>query len=237
MKKITMYIVAFFLCFSLSACSKQVDKNDTLTFFDALHQTFQADSAHIDATIQMDQDDPSTLHADIYFDQTNDLELAITTDLSASGKTENDFLNFYIKDGKTYLDSMGVKTQSVVEKIGLKKNSKLTNLDPFLDMTDEELEKMFTSSRKNGNTYSFEIDKNALSSVLDSYGSVKIDQATVDAVIENNIISQLKLNAHMSQSLNDQAVDTSLTITIKVNEYDSLSSVPFPSDLDSYQKQ
>lgn len=237
MKKITVYILAFFLCFSLSACSKQVDQNDTLAFFDALHHTFQADSAHIDATVQMDQDDPSALHANIYFDQTNDLELSITTDLSAGKNTEKNFLNFYIKDGKTYLDSMGVKTQSVVEKIGLKKNSKLANFDPFLDMTDEELEKMFTSSRKEGNNYSFEIDKNALSTVLDSYGSIKIDQATVDATIENNIITQLTLNAHMSQSFNNQSVDTSLKIAITVDEYDSLSSVPFPNDLDTYQKE
>lgn len=43
---------------------------------------------------------------------------------------------------------MGTKTQSTVDMIGLKKNSKLNTYNPFLDLTDDQLCKLFDSSKK-----------------------------------------------------------------------------------------
>lgn len=43
---------------------------------------------------------------------------------------------------------MGTKTQSTVDKIGLKKNSKLNAYNPFLDLTDDELCELFDSSKR-----------------------------------------------------------------------------------------
>ena len=43
---------------------------------------------------------------------------------------------------------MGTKTQSTVDKIGLKKNSKLNAYNPFLDLTDDQLCELFDSSKK-----------------------------------------------------------------------------------------
>lgn len=148
MKKITIFILTLIFGFGLTACSKNAPADLSLEFFNALHHTFQADSAHVEFNIVMNEDDPSEILANLYFDQKNQLALAATSSLKAGGRTQDNFLDFYIKDGKTYLNSMGVKTQSVIEKIGLKTDSKLTNLDPFLDMTDEELKQVFTSGKK-----------------------------------------------------------------------------------------
>ena len=58
-------------------------------------------SGRIAGSILMDSDEPSEITLDLYYDQTNDLKLAITTGLEANGNTQPNFLDFYIKDGKT----------------------------------------------------------------------------------------------------------------------------------------
>lgn len=237
MKKITGFIISLFLCFSLSACSDTDTKQYTLEFFNALHHTFQANSAHIRADILMDQDDPGEILADLCFDQKEQLELALTTDLKAGGRTQNNFLDFYIKDGRTYLNSLGTKTQSTADKIGLSADSKLTNLDPFLDMSDDELEKLFTRAEKEEDgTYRFDIDEHTLASILDSYGSVTIDHAVLEAKIEDSIVTYMKLDCDIHQKISSTSIDSSVRAVIHVSDYDTLQSVPFPDDLSSYKK-
>ncbi|WP_289108141.1 hypothetical protein [uncultured Dubosiella sp.] len=235
MKKITIFILTLIFGFGLTACSKNAPADLSLEFFNALHHTFQADSAHVEFNIVMNEDDPSEILANLYFNQKNQLALAATSSLKAGGRTQDNFLDFYIKDGKTYLNSMGVKTQSVIEKIGLKTDSKLTNLDPFLDMTDEELKQVFTSGKKEGDTYSFDINKGELAKLLDAYGSVDVDHATLEAKINDGVVTDLRIDADLAQKIDEHALDTSIAITIRVSDYDKLSSIPFPDDLDTYK--
>lgn len=79
---------------------------------------------------------------------------------------------------------MGTKTQSTVDKIGLKKNSKLNTYNPFLDLTDDQLCKLFDSSKKENDTYTFKVNTSKLATLLDNMGSVKLDHATLVATIK-----------------------------------------------------
>ena len=57
---------------------------------------------------------------------------------------------------------MGTKTQSTVDKIGLKKNSKLNTYNPFLDLTDDQLCELFDSSKKENDTYKIETNNGVI---------------------------------------------------------------------------
>ena len=78
------------------------------------------------------------------FNQENQLQCAIHLGLEANKNVIDDYLDFYIKDGKTYLKNMSTKSQSLASKIGIKENTKISAYNPFLDLTDKELCEMFT---------------------------------------------------------------------------------------------
>ena len=83
---------------------------------------------------------------------------------------------------------MGTKTQSTVDKIGLKKNSKLNTYNPFLDLTDDQLCELFDSSKKENDTYTFKINT--------STGKQTVDKASadIDISIELSIKKLNKIN-------------------------------------------
>ena len=140
MKKFLTLIITCFLSLSLAGCSNSKNNDDILTFFDALGNTLNLKSVQINGTLDMKD---SKMNIDAQILQKEDLQVATSIGLVAGDHVKNNFLNFYIKDGKTYLNSMGTKTQSTVDKIGLKKNSKLNTYNPFLDLTDDQLCELF----------------------------------------------------------------------------------------------
>ena len=63
----------------------------------------------------------SKLNVDAQILQKEDLQVASNIGLVAGKNVQNNFLNFYIKDGKTYLNSMGTKTQVQSIRLDLKR--------------------------------------------------------------------------------------------------------------------
>ena len=181
MKKILTLIITCFLSLSLAGCSNSKNNDDILTFFDALDNTLNLKSAQINGTLDLKD---SKMNVDAQILQKEDLQVATSIGLVAGKNVQTNFLNFYIKDGKTYLNSMGTKTQSTVDKIGLKKNSKLNTYNPFLDLTDDQLCELFDSSKKENDTY-IEIydDKN-----YDLIGKMYFDSELKQFVSNNGIV-------------------------------------------------
>ena len=230
MKKFITFIITCFLSLSLIGCSNSKNNDDILTFFDALDNTLNLSSANVSGTLDMKD---SKLHIQAQISQENDLQVASSIGLEANKHVQNNFLNFYIRDGKTYLNSMGTKTQSTVEKIGLKKNQKLNAYNPFLDCTDDELCALFDSSKKEGNKYSFTIDTSKLASLLDNMGSINLNKANLEATIKNKKISHLILNFTGTQTIEKNTADIDISIELNINK---LTKISFPNDLDTYAK-
>ena len=231
MKKILTLIITCFLSLSLSGCSNSKNNEDILAFFNALDNTLNLKSAQISGTLDMKD---SKLNVDAQILQKEDLQVASNIGLVAGKNVQNNFLNFYIKDGKTYLNSMGTKTQSTVDKIGLKKNSKLNAYNPFLDLTDDELCELFDSSKKENDTYTFKVNTSKLATLLDSMGSVKLDNATLDATIKNRKISHMILSFTGKQTVDEASADIDISIELSIKK---LNKINFPNDLDSYTKE
>lgn len=231
MKKILTLIITCFLSLSLVGCSNSKNNDDILTFFDALGNTLNLKSAQISGTLDMKD---SKMNIDAQILQKEDLQVATSIGLVAGDHVKNNFLNFYIKDGKTYLNSMGTKTQSTIDKIGLKKNSKLNTYNPFLDLTDDQLCKLFDSSKKENDTYTFKVNTGKLATLLDNMGSVKLDHATLVATIKNEKISHMILSFTGTQTVDDANADIDVSIELSIKK---LNKINFPNDLDNYKNE
>jgi len=233
MKKIFTFFISTFMILNLAACSSNND-DYALEFFSALDNTLELNSGHIQGTFTSNNEDASKIKFDLQLNQKDNLQLALDLDLEAGDNYEDNFLNFYIKDNKTYLNSYGTTSQSLLENLGINGSEKLSVYNPFLNYTDDELKALFTRSSKNGNNYSFTIDGSLISSYLDSMGSVTIEDATLDATIEDNYITSLTLWISGLQDVETQQVVIDVTIECTLDQINSLDTVTYPADLENY---
>ena len=233
MKKIFTFFISTFMVLNLAACSSNND-DYALEFFSALDNTLELNSGHIQGTFTSNNEDASKIKFDLQLNQKDNLQLALDLDLEAGDNAEDNFLNFYIKDNKTYLNSYGTTSQSLLENLGINGSEKLSVYNPFLNYTDDELKALFTRSSKNGNNYSFAIDGSLISSYLDSMGSVTIEDATLDATIEDNYITSLTLGISGLQDVETQQVVIDVTIECTLDQINSLDTVTYPADLENY---
>lgn len=233
MKKIFTFFISTFMILNLAACSS--NNNDyALEFFSALDNTLELNSGHIQGTFTSNNEDASKIKFDLQLNQKDNMQLALDLDLEAGDNAEDNFLNFYIKDNKTYLNSYGTTSQSLLENLEINGSEKLSVYNPFLNYTDDELKALFTRSSKNGNNYSFTIDGSLISSYLDSMGSVTIEDATLDATIEDNYITSLTLWISGLQDVETQQVVIDVTIECTLDQINSLDTVTYPADLENY---
>lgn len=233
MKKIFTFFISTFMILNIAACSSNND-DYALEFFSALDNTLELNSGHIQGTFTSNNEDASKIKFDLQLNQKDNLQLALDLDLEAGDNSEDNFLNFYIKDNKTYLNSYGTTSQSLLENLGINGSEKLSVYNPFLNYTDDELKALFTRSSKNGNNYSFTIDGSLISSYLDSMGSVTIEDATLDATIEDNYITSLTLGISGLQDIETQQVIIDVTIECTLDQINSLDTVTYPADLENY---
>lgn len=233
MKKIFTFFISTFMILNLAACSSNND-DYALEFFSALDNTLELNSGHIQGTFTSNNEDASKIKFDLQLNQKDNLQLALDLDLEAGDNAVDNFLNFYIKDNKTYLNSYGTTSQSLLENLGINGSEKLSVYNPFLNYTDDELKALFTRISKNGNNYSFTIDGSLISSYLDSMGSVTIEDATLDATIEDNYITSLTLGISGLQDVETQQVIIDVTIECTLDQINSLDTVTYPADLENY---
>lgn len=234
MKKILLFLLSFCMICTLSGCGPKKNEDDILAFFNAFDHTLEANSGQFKGSLTIKNKNDSKMNVDAQFNQTDKIQLAIRVGLEANGNQKDDYLDFYIKDGKTYLKNMDTKSQSVASNIGIKDNSKLSAYNPFLDFTDEGLVDLFTSSERKGNNYAYTIDTVALASALDSLGSVKLSDATLKATIRKNVIRHLELETKGTQTVDNESQNFEFTIRLDLDKYNSLSTVSFPDNLDTY---
>ena len=209
MKKFLTLIITCFLSLSLAGCSNSKNNDDILTFFDALGNTLNLKSAQINGTLDMKD---SKMNIDAQILQKEDLQVATSIGLVAGDNVKNNFLNFYIKDGKT----------------------KLNTYNPFLDLTDDQLCELFDSSKKENDTYTFKVNTSKLATLLDNMGSIKLDDATLEATIKNKKISHMILSFTGKQTVDKASADIDISIELSIKK---LNKINFPNDLDSYTKE
>lgn len=236
MKKLFTYFIVCVLSLSLVGCSSSKNNDDILRFFDAFHYTLDAKSANVTGSLDMKNNkNTSKIKVNASLIQEDKIQLALKLGLESNENTANDFIEFYIKDGKTYLKNRGTTSQSVASKIGIEDGKRLSSIDPFLSYSDEELENFFTASSRNGNTYTFTIDPDKLSQLLDNLGSVSVSEANVEATISKKHITHLKLYAKGTMSVSSKKTNTfEFTLNVQIKDYNQVKEVTYPDNLESY---
>lgn len=234
MKKIVTFLLSVCIGLSLCACSKK-NKEDVMDFFNAFDKTLELDSGQFagDVTYVVGED-TNNMYLTFSLIQTGDMQLALNLALEANGNKLEDYINFYIKDGNTYLNYMGTTSQSIASNIGVDTKKKLSVSNPFLDCTDSELAALFDSVEKEGNTYNMVIKASNIASMLDEYGGITVSEATLSATIENGYISHLVFNLTGTQSFDTDPQKVKISFDGKLTQINSLSKVEFPSDLTKY---
>lgn len=233
MRKIVTYIVSLSFIFLLCGCS---NKNEAYIsdFTSAFNKTLQLDNATIEGNFfTKSNDSENEFDFSLEFNQKNELEAAASIDLVAGKQRQDDFLNFYLKDGKTYLNNMGTKSQSLAKNLGIQNDSKLDKLNPFLNYTNDEISSFFTSTSKNGDEYKFQLNPDKVSVLLDSYGTVSVNKAELTCRISDGILVQLDLSLEGEQNLDEHHVDSAIKIKADVKKIGA-TKIDFPEDLNEY---
>ena len=73
-----------------------------------------------------------------------------------------------------------------------------------------------------------------ISTLLDSYGTVTLEEATLEAVIEDDILQEFTLRIAGQQSIVSDSSDIDFTIHCQISDFNSLDQVDFPDDLTNY---
>lgn len=209
-----------------TACAKPANKQDVQTFFTAFNHLLEANSLEATGNISTGK-----LRTDfhLWLDQKDQVSLALQ-----AGSGNVDAISFYIHDGKTYLDYLGVKSSSKAENIGLKPGSKISIYNPFLDLSDSQRQDMFDKITRKDDDYTFAINKSALAKLLDSYGSCTISKAEMTCTIIGEQLKTLSLSAKGNINMDGNKADLSIDLSLDVLSMNQPVTVPFPDDLNTW---
>lgn len=234
MKKILMRLLVLCLAFSLCGCSSSKNKEDIQVVFDALNTTLKAKSGSIVGEIEYNTKTEQKISLKLDLIQNGDMQLKAIMGLESQGNKIDDYLDFYIKDGKTYLNNMGTKSQSVASNIGIDTTKTLAVYNPFLDFSTNELSALFDSTSKKDNTYTLKLDPQKLATLLDGMGTLKVNKATIVATVEENHLSYLDVLITGNQTFNSSSYDVEIHFVGTVENFNSLDNIDFPDDLNEY---
>lgn len=222
-------LIIMSLCLFLSACSaKPAEKSEIDTVFEAINHLCEAKTLQAKGSFDVTTFGKGDI--ELWIENENQFQIAAQSNPGTKSAIE-----FYLKDGKTYLNYHGEKTQSVAANIGIDSDEPMKFYNPLLDLSQEERDEIFTNVTKDGNTYSMEIDKYKLAQLLDNFGAVGVRQAVLSVTIENDEIRNISMNADIRSALMP-ASNIKMKFSLDVISMNQKLDMPWPSDLDSYKK-
>lgn len=228
MKKYLRLFLVLIMTVSLLGCNRSEKTQDTDTFFTAFNHLLEAGTLQLDGNYAFNE---AAGTFQFYLDQKG--QLALMLDITPEAGRP---IQFFIRDGRTYLNYMGTKTQSVVQNIGLSADSKLSVYNPFLNLNRGERAELFDSITRNGDTYEFAINKNKLQALLDAYGSISLDKADMTAKLPEGELKELSLTISGAVNMGSEPLPVALDLQIRTESLNQPVDIPWPEDLDQYAR-
>lgn len=195
-------------------------------FFSSFNHLCEADTLSINGSIRL-----SDLSTDLYiaYNQ-NPLELAITTSLPKDQDIE-----FYIRDGKTYLNFFGTKSQSLAANIGIDESTDFRIPNPFLDLNRKEREALFQSIvDEDDDVYTYTIRPVMMEKIIDDYGAANIERAVIKTKIVNEQFQSIHLEVKGGLEIGTSTSPIDLEITLEPIQVDVPVQIDFPADLTNW---
>ena len=231
MKKLFTGLLGLILVLGLilTGCSsKQKNTDDIQAFFKAFNHLLESKSLHLEGSLDFNG---ATTPVDLWYDSQDGLEAAFVTSLDDDMPVE-----FYIKDGGTYLDFAGTRSSSTLANLGLDNSASLAGLNPFLDLSTDERLALIDSTSQNKDVHTLVLNTTELSKAIDSYGSAKISKAEISYTLKDNEISWLSFALEGTSELTQTPTDLNLTIDLTVHARNEKLNIPFPADLASWPR-
>lgn len=197
-------------------------------FFSSFNHLCEAETLSIDGTIRL-----SDLSTDLYIAYNQSpLEIAITTNLP-----EDQQIEFYVRDGKTYLNFFGTKSQSLAANIGIDDSSAFIP-NPFLDLNRKEREAIFESITKEDeeNVYTFTIRPVMMEKLIDDYGAANIERAVLKTKIVNDQFQSIELEVKGGLEIGTSTSPIDLSLSLDPIQVDVPVDIVFPADLTTWNE-
>lgn len=236
MKKLWSILAGLCMMISLSACSssKNIDEDALKTFANALTALVEQDSISFTAEIKGDNigdaGELGSFQGEV-ISKNNDLQLSL---IPVNENIAN-LLQFYIKDGTLYTNSIGVKSKQPLGYTGsdistIKDNasylrSSIGFIKPFLDTVSRD-----------GNQIHITLDSDSLNKFSnEQYNSaLSYEKISLSGIVEDDILKSLELTFQENGMAEGKNTVTTLTLDIKINAVNQTDTIHFP-DLSDYQ--
>ena len=196
-------------------------------FFSSYNHLCEAETLSVNGTIRL-----SDLSSDLYiaFNQ-SPIEVAITTDLP-----EDQQIEFYICDGKTYLNFFGTKSQSLAANIGIEDSSDFHLPNPFLNLNRKERDAIFESITKEDeeNVYTYTIRPVMMEKLIDDYGAANIERAVIKTKIVNEQFQSINLEVKGGLEIGNSTSPIDLSLSLDPIQVDEPVDIHFPADLTTW---
>lgn len=145
--------------------------------------------------------------------------------------TDNNSVGFYIKDGKTYLDYFGTRSSSDASKLGISADEPFHLPNPFLELSRQEREDLFSSVTLSEDTYTFTFKNSEMEKFLDNYGAVKVSHASMQATIKEGELTWMSIDVEGVYDIGTQSTDLSLQGDCSIEKIGEPVQVDFPADM------
>lgn len=225
MKKLPYLIPVLSVSFLLGGCGQDSKlRQASNTFFEAFNHLCEADTLSMDGHADL-----LGIDADFTFAlDSSDQQAALVAD--AKGQP----IEFYIRNGKTYLNYLGTKSSSLAANLGIEKNTPLHLPNPFLELDGGQRAALFDKVQIDGDRYIFTLNRQKLAAFLDDYGAVDVQSASLETSIVNGQFESLRLEIDGTYDIDIASTPLDATLTFDDILVDQLVSIDFPSDLNSW---
>lgn len=142
-------------------------------------------------------------------------------------------VGFYIKDGQTYLDYFGTKSSSQAEKIGIAPSQAFHVPNPFLELTRQQREALFSSVSVEEDTYTFTFKNAEMEKFLDNYGAVDVERAVMQARLVNGNLTWMSIDVKATYDIGTQSTPLVLQGNAAVEATGSDVQITFPADMNA----
>lgn len=221
--------LAFSFAFAGCSSNEQSVKDAANLFFESFNHLCEADTLKVSGTLDL-IGTQSQISAQMI---SSPAQLA----LSLGQPNAEPLIDFYLRDGRTYLNAMGTKTASVAENIGISKDQKLHLPNPFLELSREERAKLFDSVKVKDDVYTFVINNREAEKFLDYYGAAKVNKATLVTTIHDDVINTLSIDIDGTYEIDTASSDLDLKADLVIEQVGGKMTIDFPADLDTYKTE
>lgn len=261
MKKLCNIILTLVLSFTLLGCSTPQPIQDKA--LDVLETTIQnlskMEAAHYGASLNATAGEDYTTLSLVGAFKNNPTNYSMNVGMKASTSGEefnyDDFMTIAMDDQYAYTNFMGLMKYK--SPISMEDASQPLLPNESIKFDKEAFKQYLTKASYQNNTIhlEFNIDKiseelkkalqdenimasdptGMISSLLDTYANLKIDEITTNIIIKEEMLADLELSVKASDTSQESAVENNVILKLSFSEINGDVKVEMPSDADTYE--